>query len=113
MLKGKLNNIICIRFRIVYKVNLPFVGKRTVLFIHLYICLLLLNSIGAGSVMVSVLSSSVVDRGFIGSVIVSVLSSSVVDRGFIGSVIVSVLSSSVVDRGFISSVMLACSPRVR
>jgi hypothetical protein len=33
-------------------------------------------------VMVSVLASSVVDRGFIGGVMVSVLASSVVDRGF-------------------------------
>ena len=33
-------------------------------------------------VMVSVLASSVVDRGFIGGVMVSVLTSSVVDRGF-------------------------------
>jgi hypothetical protein len=32
--------------------------------------------------MVNVLSSSVVDRGFIGGVLVNVLSSSVVDRGF-------------------------------
>jgi hypothetical protein len=32
--------------------------------------------------MVSVLASSVVDRGFIGGVMVSVLASSVVDRGF-------------------------------
>ena len=35
-----------------------------------------------GGVMVSVLSSSAVDRGFIGGVMVSVLSSSAVDRGF-------------------------------
>ena len=53
-----------------------------------------------GGVMVSVLASSVVDRGFIGDVMVSVLASSVVDRGFIGDVMVSVLASSVVDRGF-------------
>jgi hypothetical protein len=39
--------------------------------------------------MVSLLGSSVVDRGFIGSVMVSLLGSSVVDRGFIGSVMVS------------------------
>ena len=32
--------------------------------------------------MVNVLSSSVVDRGFIGGVMVNVLSSSVVDHGF-------------------------------
>jgi hypothetical protein len=37
---------------------------------------------------------------------VSVLASSVVDRGFIGGVMVSVLASSVVDRGFISGVMV-------
>ena len=36
--------------------------------------------------MVSVLVSSLVDRGFIGGVMVSVLASSVVDRGFIGGV---------------------------
>ena len=40
-----------------------------------------------GDIMLSVLASSVVDRGFIGGVIVSVLASSVVDRGFIGGVI--------------------------
>jgi PIN domain nuclease of toxin-antitoxin system len=50
--------------------------------------------------MVSVLTSSVVDRGFISGVMVSVLTSSVVDRGFISGVMVSVLTSSVVDRGF-------------
>jgi hypothetical protein len=50
--------------------------------------------------MVSVLSSSAVDRGFIDGVMVSVLYSSVVDRGFIGGVVVSVLSSSAVDRRF-------------
>ena len=38
-------------------------------------------------------------RNRIGGVMVSVLASSVVDRGFIGGVMVSVLSSSVVDRG--------------
>ena len=32
--------------------------------------------------MVSVLSSSVIDRGFIGNVMVSMLSSSVIDCGF-------------------------------
>jgi hypothetical protein len=47
--------------------------------------------------MVSVLASSVVDRGFIGGVMVSVLASSVVDRGFIGGVMVSMLASSAVD----------------
>jgi hypothetical protein len=36
MLKGKLNNIICIRFPIVYKVNLSSVGKITVLFIYVF-----------------------------------------------------------------------------
>jgi hypothetical protein len=36
----------------------------------------------------------------IGGVIVSVLASSAVDRGFIGGVMVSVLASSAVDRGF-------------
>jgi hypothetical protein len=40
----------------------------------------MLNRIGG--VMVSVLASSVVDRGFIGGVMVSVLASSVVDREF-------------------------------
>ena len=35
-----------------------------------------------GGVMISVLASSVVDRGFIGGVMISVLASSVVDRGF-------------------------------
>jgi hypothetical protein len=53
-----------------------------------------------GGVMVSVLTLSVVDRGFIGGVIVSVLTSSVLDLGFIGGVMVSVLTSSVVDLGF-------------
>ena len=53
-----------------------------------------------GGVMVSVLASSVEDRGFIGGVMVSMLSSSAVDRGFIGGVMVSVLASSAVDRGF-------------
>jgi hypothetical protein len=52
------------------------------------------------------LTSSVVDRGFIGGVMVSMLTSSVVDRGFIGGVMVSVLASSVVDRGFIGGVNL-------
>ena len=37
---------------------------------------------GSGGVMVSVLASSAVDRGFISGVMVSVLSSSAVDRGF-------------------------------
>jgi hypothetical protein len=56
---------------------------------------------------VSVLTSSLVDRGFIDDVMVSVLTSSVVDRWFIGGVMVSVLASSVVDRGFISGVMVS------
>jgi hypothetical protein len=47
--------------------------------------------------MVNMLSSSVIDRGFIGGVMVNMLSSSVIDRGFIGGVMVSVLSSSVID----------------
>ena len=38
--------------------------------------------------MVSVLASSLVDRGFICGVIVSVLASSLVDREFIGGVMV-------------------------
>jgi hypothetical protein len=59
--------------------------------------------------VVSVLASSVVDRGIIGGVEVSVLASSVVDRGFIGGVVVSVLASSVVDRGFIGGVGLISS----
>ena len=58
----------------------------------------LLNRIGG--VMVSLLSLSVVDCGFIGGVMVSLLSLSVVDCGFISGVMVSVLSSSEVDRGF-------------
>ena len=58
-------------------------------------------------VMVSVLASSVADRGFIGGVMVSVLASSVADRGFIGGVMVSVLASSVADRGFIGGVMVS------
>jgi hypothetical protein len=57
--------------------------------------------------MVSVLASSVVDRGFICGVMVSVLASSVVYRGFICGVMVSVLASSVVDRGFIGGVMVS------
>ena len=46
--------------------------------------------------MVSVLTSSTVDRRFIGGVMVSVLTSSAVDRRFIGGVMVSVLTSSAV-----------------
>ena len=38
--------------------------------------------------MVSVLASSLIDRGFIGGVMVSVLALSLVDRGFIGGVMV-------------------------
>jgi hypothetical protein len=49
-------------------------------------------------VIVSMLSLSAVDRGFIGGVIVSMLSLSAVDRGFIGGVIVSMLSLSAVDQ---------------
>ena len=56
--------------------------------------------------MVSVLVSSLVDRGFTSGVIVSVLVSSLVDRGFIGGVMVGVLASCLVDRGFISGVMV-------
>jgi hypothetical protein len=51
------------------------------------------RSIALGGVMVSVFTSSAVDRGFIGSVIVSVFTSSAVDHGFIGGVIVSVFTS--------------------
>jgi hypothetical protein len=36
--------------------------------------------------MVSVLASSLIDRGFIGGVMVSLLALSLVDRGFIGGV---------------------------
>ena len=44
---------------------------------------------------------------------VSVLVSSLVDRGFIGGVMVSMLVSSLVYGGFIGGVMVrACSPRV-
>jgi hypothetical protein len=67
-------------------------------FLNLHGCLFTRNRIGG--VMVSVLSSNAVDRGFIGGVMVSVLSSNAVDRGFIGGVMVSVLSSNAVDRGF-------------
>jgi hypothetical protein len=59
-----------------------------------------------GGVMVNVLTSSEVDRGFIGGVMVNVLTSSEVDRGFIGGVMVNVLTSSEVDRGFIGGVMV-------
>jgi hypothetical protein len=58
-------------------------------------------------IMVSVLASSVVDRGFIGGIMVSVIASSVVDRGFIGGIMVSVLASNVVDRGFIGGIMVS------
>jgi hypothetical protein len=70
-------------------------------------------STGLEAVMVIVLASSTVDRGFIGGVMVIVLASSAVDRGFIGGVMVIVLASSPVDRGFIGGVMvivLASSP---
>ena len=43
-------------------------------------------------VMVRMLASSTVDRGFIGGVMVRMLASSVVDRGFIGGVIVRMLA---------------------
>ena len=65
-----------------------------------------------GGVMVSMLVSNVVDRGFIGGVMVSVLVWKVVDRGFIGGVMVSVLVSNAVDRGFIGD-GLACLSRKR
>ena len=70
------------------------------------------NTNRIGGVLVSVLASSAVDRGFIDGVLVSVLASSAVDRGFIGGVLVSVLASSAVDRGIIVVYWLACSPRV-
>ena len=60
-----------------------------------------------GDVMVRMLASSMVDRGFTGGVMFSMLASSVVDRGFIGGVMVSVLASSVVDRGFIGGIMVS------
>ena len=50
--------------------------------------------------MVSVLTFSAVDHGFIGGIMVRVLTFSVVDRGFIGGVMVSVLTFSLVDHGF-------------
>ena len=50
--------------------------------------------------MVSVFTSSVVDRGFIDGVMISVFTSSAVDRGFIDGVMISVFTSSAVDRGF-------------
>jgi hypothetical protein len=50
-------------------------------------------------VMVSVLVSKAVDRGFIGGIMVNVLVSKVVDRGFIGGIMVSVLVWKAVDRG--------------
>ena len=56
------------------------------------------NSIGG--VMVSMLASNPVDRGFIGGVMVSMLASNPVDHGFIGGVMVSMLASNPVDRGF-------------
>jgi hypothetical protein len=58
-------------------------------------------------VMVSVLASSEVDRGFIGGVMVSVLASSEIDRGFIDGVMVSLLTSREVVRGFIGGVMVS------
>jgi hypothetical protein len=66
-----------------------------------------------GGVMVSMLASSVVDRGFIDGVMVSMLASNVVDRGFISGVMISILASNVVDRGFFGGVMISVlSPRV-
>ena len=74
-------------------------------------CLQINNHIGG--VMVSMLASSVVDRGFIDGVMVSMLASNVVDRGFISGVMVSILASNVVDRGFFGVVMISVlSPRV-
>ena len=70
--------------------------------VDLRVFYVILNQVRGNSisgVMVSMLSSSVVDRGFIGGVMVSLLLS-VVDHGFISGVMVSVLSSSVVDHGF-------------
>ena len=49
--------------------------------------------------MISVFTSSEVDRGFIDGVMISVFTSSEVDRGFIDGVMISVLTSSEVDRG--------------
>jgi coenzyme F420-reducing hydrogenase beta subunit len=57
--------------------------------------------------MVSVLTTSSVDRGFIDGVMVSVLTTSSVDRGFIDGVMVSVITTSSVDRGFIDGVMVS------
>ena len=50
--------------------------------------------------MVSMLTSSEVDEGFISGVMVSMLTSSEVDQGFISGVMVSMLTSSEVDEGF-------------
>ena len=50
--------------------------------------------------MVSMLTSSAVDCGFISGVMVSMLTSSAVDCGFISGVMVSMLTSSAVDCGF-------------
>jgi hypothetical protein len=63
------------------------------------------NSIGG--VMVSMLASNPVDRGFIGGVMVSMLASNPVDRGFMGGVMVSMLASNPVDHGFIGGVMVS------
>ena len=62
------------------------------------ICYKQLNPIGG--VIVSMLASSAVDRGFIGGVMVSMLASRAVDCGFIGGVMVSMLTSRAVYHGF-------------
>jgi hypothetical protein len=51
-------------------------------------------------VMVSILASIAIDRGFISGVMVSVLASIAIDRGFISAVMVSILASIAIDRGF-------------
>jgi hypothetical protein len=48
---------------------------------------------GIHGVMVSMLASNPVDRGFIGGVMASMLASNPVDHGFIGGVMVSMLAS--------------------
>ena len=58
-------------------------------------------------VMVSVLASIAIDRGFISGVMVSILASIAIDSGFISCVMVSVLASIAIDRGFISAVMVS------
>ena len=59
--------------------------------------------------MVNVLTSSVVDHGFIGGVMVNWLPSSVVDHVLIGGVMVSWLPSSVVDHGIVGGVLVSLS----